>query len=49
MLSRSGHLLRVYWLETLMVLPLILYIGLLTLAPVLQPGFCGGGPSLPLS
>jgi trehalose transport system permease protein len=36
MLNRSGHLLRVYWLETLMVLPLILYIGLLTLIPVLQ-------------
>jgi len=36
MLTRSGHLLRSYWLETLMVLPLILYIGLLTLAPVLQ-------------
>ena len=36
MLNRSGHLLRVYWLETLMVLPLILYIGLLTLVPVLQ-------------
>ena len=31
MLNRPGHLLRVYWLETLMVLPLILYIGLLTL------------------
>jgi trehalose transport system permease protein len=36
MLNRSGHLLRVYWLEILMVLPLALYIGLLTLAPVLQ-------------
>jgi trehalose transport system permease protein len=36
MLARSGHLLRSYWLETLMVLPLALYIGLLTLVPVLQ-------------
>ena len=36
MLHRSGHLLRTYWLETLMVLPLTLYIGLLTLVPVLQ-------------
>ena len=36
MLNRSGHLLRVYWLETLMVLPLIAYIALLTLVPVLQ-------------
>ena len=36
MLNRSGRLLRVYWLEMLMVLPLILYIGLLTLVPVLQ-------------
>ena len=36
MLARSGHLLRTYWLETLMVLPLALYIGLLTLVPVLQ-------------
>ena len=36
MLNRSGHLLRTYWLETLMVLPLALYIGLLTLVPVLQ-------------
>ena len=36
MLNRSGRLLRTYWLETVMVLPLILYIGLLTLAPVLQ-------------
>jgi trehalose transport system permease protein len=36
MLTRSGHLLRAYWLETLMVLPLALYIGLLTLVPVLQ-------------
>jgi trehalose transport system permease protein len=36
MVNRSGHLLRVYWLEILMVLPLALYIGLLTLAPVLQ-------------
>jgi trehalose transport system permease protein len=36
MLTRSGHLLRSYWLETLMVLPLTLYIGLLTLVPVLQ-------------
>jgi len=36
MLNRSGHLLRAYWLETVMVLPLILYIGLLTLVPVLQ-------------
>jgi trehalose transport system permease protein len=35
-LNRSGRLLRTYWLETLMVLPLALYIGLLTLAPVLQ-------------
>ena len=36
MLTLSGRLLRAYWLETLMVLPLILYIGLLTLVPVLQ-------------
>lgn len=36
MLNRSGRLLRTYWLETLMVLPLALYIGLLTLVPVLQ-------------
>jgi trehalose transport system permease protein len=36
MLKRSGRFLRTYWLETLMVLPLVLYIGLLTLAPVLQ-------------
>jgi trehalose transport system permease protein len=36
MLNRSGRFLRIYWLETIMVLPLILYIGLLTLAPVLQ-------------
>jgi trehalose transport system permease protein len=36
MLNRSGRLLRTYWLETMMVLPLILYIGLLTLVPVLQ-------------
>ena len=36
MLHRSGHLLRTYWLETVMVLPLALYIGLLTLVPVLQ-------------
>jgi len=36
MLARSGHLLRAYWLETLMVLPLALYIGLLTFVPVLQ-------------
>jgi trehalose transport system permease protein len=35
-LNRSEHLLRTYWLEALMVLPLILYIGLLTLIPVLQ-------------
>src|SRR5687767_12298943 len=36
MLARSGRLLRSYWLEVLMVLPLALYIGLLTLTPVLQ-------------
>jgi len=36
MRNRPGHLLRTYWLETLMVLPLTLYIGLLTLVPVLQ-------------
>jgi trehalose transport system permease protein len=36
MLARSGRLLRSYWLEILMVLPLALYIGLLTLTPVLQ-------------
>jgi trehalose transport system permease protein len=36
MIARSGHLLRVYWLEALMVLPLALYIGLLTFVPVLQ-------------
>lgn len=36
MIDRSGRLLRAYWLETLMVLPLMLYIGLLTFVPVLQ-------------
>lgn len=36
MFARSGHLLRTYWLETLMILPLTMYIGLLTLVPVLQ-------------
>lgn len=36
MIARSGHLLRVYWLEVLMVLPLALYIGLLTFVPVMQ-------------
>lgn len=36
MLARSGRVLRSYWLEALMVLPLTLYIGLLTLVPVLQ-------------
>jgi len=36
MLARSGHILRSYWLETLMVLPLGLYIALLTFVPVLQ-------------
>jgi trehalose transport system permease protein len=36
MLARSGRLLQTYWLETLMVLPLTLYIGLLTFTPVLQ-------------
>ncbi len=36
MMYRSGHLLRAYWLEAVMVLPLALYIGLLTLVPVLQ-------------
>jgi trehalose transport system permease protein len=36
MMTRSGHLLRAYWLEALMVLPLALYIGLLTFVPVLQ-------------
>ena len=35
-MTRSGRLLRAYWLEALMVLPLALYIGLLTLVPVLQ-------------
>ena len=29
MIARPGHLLRAYWLEVLMVLPLTLYIGLL--------------------
>jgi trehalose transport system permease protein len=53
MLTRSGHLLRSYWLETLMVLPLTLYIGLLTLLPVLQAiglsftdRYTGGFPTL---
>jgi trehalose transport system permease protein len=36
MLTYWGRFLRSYWLETLMVLPLALYIGLLTLAPVIQ-------------
>ncbi len=36
MVARSGHFLRRYWLEALMILPLTLYIGLLTLVPVLQ-------------
>ena len=36
MLNRAGQLLRAYRLETVMVLPLALYIGLLTLVPVLQ-------------
>ncbi len=36
MLTRSGRFLQSYWLETLMVLPLTLYIGLLTVTPVLQ-------------
>jgi trehalose transport system permease protein len=36
MIARPGHLLRAYWLETLMVLPLALYIGLLTFVPVIQ-------------
>jgi len=36
MIARSGHLLRAYWLEVLMVLPLTLYIGVLTFVPVLQ-------------
>jgi len=36
MIARPGHLLRAYWLETLMVLPLALYIGLLTVVPVVQ-------------
>ena len=34
--QRAGRFFRRYWLETLMVLPLASYIGLLTLAPVLQ-------------
>jgi trehalose transport system permease protein len=34
--TRPGRLLRSYWLEALMVLPLTLYIMLLTLVPVLQ-------------
>jgi trehalose transport system permease protein len=53
MLTRSGHLLRSYWLEVLMVLPLTLYIGLLTLVPVLQAiglsftdRYSGGFPTL---
>jgi trehalose transport system permease protein len=36
MLTRSRRFLRSYWLETLMVLPLTLYIFLLTLVPVIQ-------------
>jgi trehalose transport system permease protein len=36
MLTRSRRFFRTYWLETLMVLPLALYIFLLTLVPVLQ-------------
>jgi trehalose transport system permease protein len=35
-LNHPGVFFRRYWLEALMVLPLVLYIGLLTLAPVLQ-------------
>jgi trehalose transport system permease protein len=36
MLARSGQMLRSHWLETLMVLPLTLYIMLLTFVPVLR-------------
>src|SRR5438105_2410568 len=53
MLTRPGHLVRSYWLEILMVLPLTLYIGLLTFVPVLQAiglsftdRYSGGFPTL---
>jgi trehalose transport system permease protein len=36
MFARSGRFLQVYWLEVLMMLPLTLYIALLTVVPVLQ-------------
>ena len=36
MLTHPGRFLRVYWLEALMMLPLTLYIALLTFVPVLQ-------------
>jgi trehalose transport system permease protein len=36
MFQRAGYFLRRYWLETLMLLPLTLYILLLTFVPVLQ-------------
>jgi len=36
MLAQSGRVLRSHWLETLMVLPLTLYIMLLTFLPVLR-------------
>jgi trehalose transport system permease protein len=36
MFARTGQVLRTYWLETLMILPLTLYISLLTLVPVIQ-------------
>ncbi|MGE3272290.1 MAG: carbohydrate ABC transporter permease [Chloroflexota bacterium] len=36
MLAKTGWLLQRYWLETLMILPLALYIMLLTFVPVLQ-------------
>ena len=36
MLAHSGRVLRSHWLETLMVLPLTLYIMLLTFVPVLR-------------
>lgn len=36
MLTRSGRFLQSYWLEVLMVLPLTLYLALLTFVPVIQ-------------
>jgi trehalose transport system permease protein len=36
MLTHPGHFLRRYWLEALMILPLTLYIALLTFVPVIQ-------------